>query len=60
MGEVALLPFARITPQVSRAVLPRYPLPKSFQPAAIYPAAMLAILCQMRYKDWTFHDAEVR
>jgi Transposase domain (DUF772) len=58
MAEVGLLPFARIALEVSKAVLPRYRtrLTKHMftQPQP------LAVLCLMRYEDWTFREAEVR
>ncbi len=58
MAEVGLLPFARITLQVSRAVLPRYR--SRFSKHQFTQPQLLAILCLMRYEDWTFREAEVR
>ena len=58
MAEVGLLPFARIALQVSRAVLPRYRSP--FSKRQFTQPQLLAILCLMRYEDWTFREAEVR
>ena len=58
MAEVGLLPFARIALQVSRAVLPRYR--SRFSKHQFTPPQLLAILCLMRYEDWTFREAEVR
>ena len=58
MAEVGLLPFARIALQVSRAVLPRYR--SRFSKHQFTPPQLLAILCLMRYEDWTFGEAEVR
>jgi hypothetical protein len=58
MAEVGLLPFARITLQVSRAVLPRYR--SRFSKRQFTQPQLLAILCLMRYEDWTFREAEVR
>ncbi len=55
--EVGLLPFARIALQVSRAVLPRYR--SRFSKHQFTQPQLLAILCQMRYEDWTFREAEV-
>ncbi len=58
MTEVGLLPFARIALQVSRAVLPRYR--SRFSKRQFTQPQLLAILCLMRYEDWTFREAEVR
>ena len=58
MAEVGLLPFARIALQVSRAVLPRYR--SRFSKLQFTQPQLLAILCLMRYEDWTFREAEVR
>jgi hypothetical protein len=58
MAEVGLLPFARIALQVSGAVLPRYP--SRFSKHQFNQPQLLAILCLMRYEDWTFREAEVR
>jgi hypothetical protein len=58
MAEVGLLPFARIALQVSKAVLPRYRT--RFSKHQFNQPQLLAILCLMRYEDWTFREAEVR
>src|SRR6202047_4553775 len=58
MAEVGLLPFARIALQVSRAVLPRYR--SRFSKRQFTQPQLLAMLCLMRYEDWTFREAEVR
>src|SRR6202161_2723554 len=57
MAEVGLLPFARVTLQVSRAALPRYW--SRFSKHQFTQPQLLAILCLMRYEDWTFREAEV-
>src|ERR1700674_4420857 len=57
-AEVGLLPFARIALQVGRAVLPRYR--SRFSKRQFTQPQLLAILCLMRYEDWTFREAEVR
>ncbi|MGB7281151.1 MAG: hypothetical protein WBE13_02720 [Candidatus Acidiferrum sp.] len=57
-AEVGLLPFARIALQVSKAVLPRYR--SRFSKHQFTQPQLLAILCLMRYEDWTFREAEVR
>ena len=58
MAEVGLLPFARMALQVSRAVLPRYRT--RFSKHQFTQPQLLAVLCLMRYEDWTFREAEVR
>ena len=58
MAEVGLLPFARVALQVSKAVLPRYR--SRFSKHQFTQPQLLAILCLMRYEDWTFREAEVR
>src|SRR5215813_7986945 len=58
MAEVGLLPFARIALQVAKAVLPRYR--SRFSKRQFTQPQLLAILCLMRYEDWTFREAEVR
>ncbi len=58
MAEVGLLPFARIALQVSKAVLPRYR--SRFSKHQFTQPQLLAVLCLMRYEDWTFREAEVR
>src|ERR1700684_2857941 len=58
MAEVGLLPFARIALQVCRAVLPR--ARSRFSKHQFTQPQLLAILCLMRYEDWTFREAEVR
>src|ERR1700723_1092468 len=58
MDEVGLLPFARIALHVCQAVLPRYR--SRFSKHQFPQPQLLAILCLMRYEDWTFREAEVR
>jgi hypothetical protein len=58
MAEVGLLPFARIALQVAKAVLPRYR--SRFSKHQFTQPQLPAILCLMRYEDWTFREAEVR
>jgi hypothetical protein len=58
MAEVGLLPFARVALQVSRAVLPPYRT--RFSKHQFTQPQLLAVLCLMRYEDWTFREAEVR
>src|SRR3974390_715113 len=58
MAEVGRLPFARIALQVPKAGLPRYR--SRFSKPQFTQPQLLAILCLMRYEDWTFREAEVR
>ena len=58
MNEVGLVPFARIALQVCREVVPPYS--HRFSPRRFTQPQLLAVLCLMRYEDWTFRAAEVR
>lgn len=58
MAEVGLLPFARTALQVATAVLPPYRSP--FSKHQFTQPQLLAVLCLMRYEDWTFRETEVR
>ena len=58
MAEVGLLSFARMALQIARAVLPRYRT--RFSKHQFTQPQLLAVLCLMRYEDWTFREAEVR
>jgi len=58
MAEVGLLAFARTAMEVGRTVLP--PFRTRFSKHQFTQPQLLAILCLMRYEDWTFREAEVR
>ena len=58
MPEIGLLPFARVALEVATAVLPSYR--SRFSKHQFTQPPLLAILCLMRYEDWTFREAEVR
>src|SRR6266446_2137822 len=58
MAEVRLLPFARVALQVATQVLPPYRT--RFSKHQFTQPQLLAVLCLMRYQDWTFREAEVR
>src|SRR5580693_7958820 len=58
MAEVGLLPFARVALQVAKQVLPSYRT--RFSKHQFTQPQLLAVLCLMRYEDWTFREAEVR
>ena len=58
MAEVGLLPFARTALQVATSVLPPYR--SRFSKHQFTQPQLLAVLCLMRYEDWTFRETEVR
>ena len=58
MAEVGLVPFACLALKIATAVLPRYRT--RFSKHQFTQPQLLAILCLMRYEDWTFREAEVR
>jgi hypothetical protein len=58
MPEIGLLPFARLAWDMAQAVLPTYRTRFSKHPFT--QPQLLAILCLMRYEDWTFREAAVR
>src|SRR5260370_37292893 len=58
MAEVGLLPFARVALQVATQVLSRYRT--RFSKHQFTQPQLLAVLCLMRFEDWTFREAEVR
>jgi hypothetical protein len=58
MPEIGLLSFARVALDVATAVLPSYR--SRFSKHQFTQPQLLAILCLMRYEDWTFREAEVR
>ncbi|MBI3670241.1 MAG: transposase [Acidobacteria bacterium] len=58
MLEIGLLPFARVALDVATAVLPPYRT--RFSKHQFTQPQLLAVLCLMRYEDWTFREAEVR
>ena len=58
MPEIGLLPFARVALEVATAVLPSYR--SRFSKHQFTQPQLLAMLCLMRYEDWTFREAEVR
>ena len=58
MPEIGLLSFARVARDVATAVLPPYR--SRFSKHQFTQPQLLAILCLMRYQDWTFREAKVR
>src|SRR3990172_8289920 len=57
-AEVGLLPFARTALEVATAVLPR--CRSRFGKHQFTQPQLLAVLCLMRYQDWTFHETAAR
>jgi hypothetical protein len=58
MAEVGLLPFAQVALRVASTVLPQYRT--RFSKHQFTQPQLLAVLCLMRYEDWTFRETEVR
>ena len=58
MAEVGLIRFARVALGVAEAVLPDYRT--KFSKHVLTQPQLLAILCLMRYEDWTLRKTEVR
>ena len=58
MAEIGLVRFARLALEVSEAVLPRQRT--KFSKRLYTQPQLLAVLCLMRFEDWTFREAEVR
>jgi hypothetical protein len=58
MAEIGVVRFAQVAREVAEAVLPPYRSP--FSKHTFTQPTLLAILCLMRYEDWTYREAEVR
>lgn len=58
MAEVGLVQFARVALDVAKATVPRFRT--IFSKHQFTQPQLLAILCLMRYEDWTYREAEVR
>jgi hypothetical protein len=58
MPRIGLVRFAAVALDVARAVVPDYRAPRSKH--VFTQPQLLAVLCLMRYDDWTFRDAEIR
>src|SRR5215469_13377578 len=58
MAEVGLVRFAQVAREVAEAVLPTYR--SKYSKHLFAQPSLLAILCLMRFEDWTFREAEVR
>lgn len=58
MPEIGLVHFARVARQVAEATLPAYRT--RYSKHTFTQPALLAVLCVMRYEDWTYRETEVR
>jgi hypothetical protein len=58
MAEIGVVRFAQVAREVAEAAVPRYRSP--FSKHTFAQPTLLAILCLMRYEDWTYREAEVR
>ena len=58
MAEVGLVHFARVALEVAEAVLPDYRT--KFSKHIFTQPQLLAVLCLMRYEDWTLRKTELR
>jgi hypothetical protein len=58
LPEIGLLPFAGVACDAATAILPSYH--SRFSKYQFTPPQLVAILCLMRYQDWTFREAEIR
>jgi hypothetical protein len=58
MAEIGLVRFARLAYEVSNSVLPAQRT--RFSKRLFTQPQLLAVLCLMRFEDWTFREAEVR
>lgn len=58
MAEIGLVQFARVALDVAIATVPQYRT--AFSKHQFTQPQLLAILCLMRYEDWTYREAEVR
>lgn len=58
MAEIGLVRFARLALEVGEAVLPQQRT--KFSKRQFSQPQLLAVLCLMRYEDWTFREAEIR
>jgi hypothetical protein len=58
MAEAGLVRFARVALEAGEAVLPDYRT--KFSKRTFTQPQLLAVVCLMRYEDWTLCKAEVR
>jgi hypothetical protein len=58
MAEIGLVAFSKVALEIAQAAMPLYR--SKFSKRQFTQPQLLAILCLMRYEDWTFREAEVR
>jgi hypothetical protein len=58
MVEIGLVDFAKCALALATRVLPMYA--SKYSKHTFSQPQLLAILCLMRYEDWTFRETEVR
>ena len=58
MAEVGLVPFAHLALQVAAPGLPPYRT--RFSKHQFTQPQLLAVLCLMRYEDWTYREVQLR
>jgi hypothetical protein len=58
MAEVGVVRFGQVAREVAETVLPSYR--SKYSKHLFAQPSLLAVLCLMRYADWTFREAEVR
>lgn len=58
MAEIGLVQFASVAREVAEVAVPRYRSP--FSKHTFTQPVLLAILCLMRYEDWTYRETKVR
>jgi len=58
MAEVGLVRFGQVAREVAETVLPTYR--SKYSKHLFAQPSLLAVLCLMRYEDWTLREAEVR
>src|SRR5688572_18582241 len=58
MAEIGLVDFAKCALAIGKKVLPLYR--SKYSKHTFTQPQLLAILCLMRYEDWTFRETEVR
>jgi hypothetical protein len=58
MAEIGVVRFAQVAREVAEAAVPCYRSP--FSKHIFTQPGLLAVLCLMRYEDWTYREAEVR
>src|SRR5215467_9059453 len=58
MAEIGLVHFAQVARQVAEAALPQYR--SKYSKHTFTQPALLAVVCVMRYEEWTYRETEVR